>query len=254
LTHVLQDYNKYGHAFVAGQLIAHLYSNLQPKVQQHIDKRRKELMYPRQQRKANPVIGMHIRGGDACSAHRFCPANRSIYWEKAAILREKYGAKRIFLATDDRQAAELCKSSFMGFECRMADIERAKFESDTFIEHRTTEGPGALSASTLALDVLTDIQMLASCDMYVFALRSAVARLAFALHLGTRRKVPPMLSLQWPYSSTWHKKKFMEAKLAMQGKLRASDAGFHARGFRKRTKRKRWASNHSSSAARGESG
>jgi len=85
-------------------------------------------------------------------------------------------------------------------------MERSKFESSTFIEHRVEKhAEGALSGAAVALDTLADVDMLADCDMHVLLLRSAVSRLAYALALARRGQPTPLLSLQWPWGPSFHK-------------------------------------------------
>jgi hypothetical protein len=71
---------------------------------------------------------------------------------QAARFREQYGVNRIFLATDNKEAAALCDAGVLGFECRHIGMDRSKFESATFIEKRVEQHEeGALSGSTVAL-------------------------------------------------------------------------------------------------------
>lgn len=160
------------------------------------------------------LIGMHIRGGDSCAAHRFCPTNKTIYFAQAARLRSAYGANRIVLATDNAEAAGFCRAGVLGFSCRTLQIDRSKFESDTFIEHRVREHThGQLSGSAVALDALADIDMLADCDMHVLVLRSAVSRLAYALAIARTGQPPPLISLQWPWGPSFHKMRHKGSKV-----------------------------------------
>lgn len=161
---------------------------------------------------------MHIRGGDSCAARRFCPANKSVYFEQALRLRDAYGANRIVLATDDANAAALCKQGFLGFVCRTLEIDRAKFKSNIFIENRVKEhSEGMLSGSAVAIDALTDIDMLADCDMHVLVLRSAVSRLAYALAFARSGRPTPLISLQWPWGPAYHKKR-LNKKIMPRGR------------------------------------
>lgn len=48
---------------------------------------------------------------------------------QAANMRERYGVNRIFLATDNKEAARLCEARVLGFECTHISIDRSKFES-----------------------------------------------------------------------------------------------------------------------------
>ena len=72
---------------------------------------------------------------------------------------------------------------------------------------------GELSGSTVALDTLADIDMLADCDALVLVLRSAVSRLSHHLALARRGRPVPLISLQWPTSPGHLKgKKFKKLK------------------------------------------
>mmetsp|Transcript_992 Transcript_992/g.2548 ORF Transcript_992/g.2548 Transcript_992/m.2548 type:complete len:195 (-) Transcript_992:431-1015(-) len=152
---------------------------------------------------------------------RYCPMNLTAsYFTQAARFREQYGVNRIFLATDNKEAAALCDAGVLGFECRHIGMDRSKFESATFIEKRVEQHEeGALSGSTVALDALADIDMLADCDFLIVLLRSAVSRLALSLALGRKGKLPPFMSLQWPWSPNYHKRKFKAGKGAKMGKV-----------------------------------
>ena len=152
---------------------------------------------------------MHIRGGDSCAAHRYCAKNRTVYFVEAARLRAIYGVNRVTLATDDAEAAALCARAPLGFECTSIAIDRSKFESRTFIEHRVAEHKnGPLSGSAVALDALADIDALADCDYFVLLLRSAVSRLAYALALSRKRRPPPLISMQWPWTPSFMKTRY----------------------------------------------
>ena len=116
-------------------------------------------------------------------------------------MRRRYGVNTIVLATDSVAAARACASGILGFECRTLRMARAKFDSAKFIESRVrSHEAGALSGSTVALDALADIDMLADCSYHVLVFRSAISRLAYTLALARHGRPPPVISLQWPYS------------------------------------------------------
>jgi hypothetical protein len=76
-----------------------------------------------------------------------------------------------------------------------------------------------LQPRTRDRDALADIDMLADCDFLIVLLRSAVSRLALSLALGRKGKLPPFMSLQWPWSPNYHKRKFKAGKGAKMGKV-----------------------------------
>lgn len=67
-------------------------------------------------------------------------------------------------------------------------------------------GTGELSGSTVALDTLADIDMLADCDALVLVLRSAVSRLSHHLAVARKQRAVPLISLQWPTSPSFKMK------------------------------------------------
>jgi len=226
----LSGYNDFGSAFVSAQLAHFFFGRLTPASRARLD----AIRAPLHARGAEhpPTIGMHIRGGDACHARRFCPSNlTATYFAAAAELRSRYGANRLVLATDHAPAAALCAARVLGFDCRTQAMARGKFDSPTFIEHRVggegggggregggnggggggggsqagggggEPGGGDLSGSRVALDVLADIDMLADCDFHVLILRSAVSRLVYALSLGRKGRSAPMVSMNEMWGS-----------------------------------------------------
>ena len=196
-----------------------------------VDQRRANVL-PRRLTSLDPsprfqCIGMHIRGGDACFASRFCPANLTAsFFGTAARLRERYGLRRIVLATDSAPAAALCASGVLGFECHTLQMVRSKFESATFIEKRVARHEeGQLSGSAVALDALADIDMLADCDAFVLVLRSAISRLVYALALARKGRPLPVISLQNPTSPGFLKQRrkaqYLKASKVMPGRLKS---------------------------------
>jgi hypothetical protein len=121
-------------------------------------------------------------------------------------MRDLYGVNTIILATDSSRAAEACASRPLGFECRTLRMTRAKFESATFIEQRVSKHEaGKLSGSTIALDTLADVDMLADCQYHVLVFRSAISRLAYALATARRSGPTPVASMQNPFGSSYLK-------------------------------------------------
>ena len=204
-----RGFNEYGSAWVSAQLARFLFDRMTPPTRAQLDRRRSGTLYEQWMRphaagggERPLVIGMHIRRGDSCHKRRYCPSNlTSSYFAAAAKLRAVYGANRLLLATDDAEAARLCAQHVLGFECTTQSIERRKFESAELIENRVAQHEaGDLSGSTVALDALADIDMLADCDMFVLLLRSCFARVAYALAMGRKGRPPPVISLEAPWS------------------------------------------------------
>ena len=148
----LPGFNSYGSLWVSAQLAHFFFERLTPRARQAVDKRRAEVRLPRPGASSpstprQTCIGVHIRGGDACHASRFCPRNLTgTFFATASRLRDKYGIGRMVLATDSEAAAALCAQGALGFDCRTIRMARAKFDSPTFIEQRVSQhaqGSGA---------------------------------------------------------------------------------------------------------------
>lgn len=219
----LAPYNAYGSLWVSGQLIHWLFSRMHPHIRHEIDRRRAAVLprlppplvasraalrSSREGSKERPLayrelcIGMHVRRGDSCSlGSRFCPRNRtSAYFGAAAALRDRYMINRLIVATDDEEAAALCRAGVYGFDCRTLDMDRERFDARTSIERRVVRHTsGRLSGSAVALDALADVDMLADCEAHVLVLRSAVSRLALGLSVARKGRYSPLISLQWPW-------------------------------------------------------
>ena len=68
----LPGYNRFGTVALAGQLAHFFFARMTPATRKEVDARRASV-FPRSSKRA--CIGMHVRGGDACHAGRFCPHN-----------------------------------------------------------------------------------------------------------------------------------------------------------------------------------
>lgn len=234
-----RGYNEYGSMWVSSVLARFLFDRLTPHTRGELERRRAgtraaEWLGARGGVRGGAggrplVIGMHIRRGDSCHKMRYCPSNlTSSYFAAADTLRQLYGATRILLATDDREAARLCAERVYGFECTTQAIERKKFESADLIENRVAQHTeGALSGSSVALDALADMDMLADADLFVLLLRSCFARVAYALALGRKGRPPPVISLEAPWSP-YHMGKDMK-----QWKVHGKGQGMMARKWRR---------------------
>ena len=210
-----RGFNDYGSVAVSAQMTKFLFDHMTPWTRAELQKRRSSVR-PWRAGAALPAafaaastslgrpltIGMHIRGGDSCHLGRYCPSNlTATYFTQAARLRSLYGANRILLATDNPEAARLCASSVLGFDCTTQSMERAKFDATELIENRVAKhSSGSLSGSRVALDALADMDMLGDCDMFVLLLRSCFARVAYALAMGRQGRAPPVISLEAPWS------------------------------------------------------
>lgn len=248
-------FNEYGSAWVSAQLVRFLFERLTPHTRREIVRRRFGVLPPRLGYSRGPggggidgdggahtswplTIGMHVRGGDSCHKGRYCPQNlTATYFAEAAKLRTIYGANRILLATDNQEAARLCREGVLGFDCHTQAIERTKFEAAELIENRVAQhSEGGLSGSAVALDALADIDMLGDCDLFVLLLRSCMARVAYALAVGRQSRPLPVISLEAPWSPY---KGFKMANFKMLRRGMGRGSGGRGRGARGRGRRGR---------------
>ena len=219
----LSSYNTYGSLWVSGQLIHWLFTRMHPHIRKELDRRRAAVsprpdalpvvaqaakLASKEGSKARALpyrelcIGMHVRRGDSCSlGSRFCPDNKTAtYFAAAASLRQRYSINRLVVATDDAEAAALCHSGVLGFDCRTRHMDRERFNARESIERRVAhQANGLLSGSAVTLDALADLEMIADCEAHVLVLRSAVSRLALALSVARKGRYSPLISLQWPW-------------------------------------------------------
>ena len=91
---------------------------------------------------------------------------------------------------------------------------------------------GELAGSTVALDTLADIDMLADCDALVLVLRSAVSRLAHHLAIARKGRPVPLISLQYPTSAAAWKKRGpgVRGRGMLKGALRGGGVGGRDKG------------------------
>ncbi|KAL3916492.1 MAG: hypothetical protein SGPRY_006802 [Prymnesium sp.] len=203
----LDKFNSFGTLWLTGQISQFVFSRMWPSVREALSRRRVAASIPRGQL---DMIGMHVRRGDSCALKsRYCPTNMTeAYFLKASKLREAYGFNRIFMATDDPTAADMCRRGHLGFECHTMPMNRERFQAFTSIELRVAKQDrqcGAsckrdpLSGSELALDALADMDMLADCRCLVVNLRASMSRLALSMAVARRRSHVPFISVQWPW-------------------------------------------------------
>lgn len=116
-----------------------------------------------------PTIGMHIRVGDKCAAGHtagVCDREFRPYRQAAEQLRERYGARHIFLATDSRRAAAACRT-WAGFSCVSFDGAGHGANSVHNGHNRSSE---------VTLSILLDVDTLARCDYFVGSFYSSQVR------------------------------------------------------------------------------
>ena len=166
-----------------------------------------EALLARQRRKLRwpataPVLGLHVRRGDACSAgelqrtRRDCTALAD-YMPAVRALTERYAIKHVYLATDDdatlRETRRYPEVRWLflhgGGAARTARL-RAKTRVEFLIQG------GKLSGYDEAMNAALDMALLARADAFVGKFTSNMDRAVYALMSALRGGcLPPYVSL-----------------------------------------------------------
>uniref|UniRef100_A0A061RTN3 Alpha-( )-fucosyltransferase n=1 Tax=Tetraselmis sp. GSL018 TaxID=582737 RepID=A0A061RTN3_9CHLO len=149
-----------------------------------------------------PVIGVHVRRGDACASGRRC-FGWSDYRTEAVAARRLYGASSIFLASDSDEVVEECRKD-NEFHCVAVQMNRSAFtptqraqkKSQAYLENRIRAGE--LDGDEVALSALVDLALLGECDIFIGTFSSAFSRLAVLLMMAQHQHPIPFISLDSP--------------------------------------------------------
>ena len=163
---------------------------------------------------AHPIIGMQVRHGDTCRVREVCwPLADFI--AKARVMKEKYGVRNIFLATDSEAVVEEATAKYgKEFHFIHQQMDRSKFDLDTRSEELkhlhpgwntgpgnldTLHAAGLLNSNKDVETILLDVELLAQADYLISAFSTNVARLAYELMVARRGCLPPFVSLDIPW-------------------------------------------------------
>ena len=157
----------------------------------------------------HPIIGVHVRRGDACHTtgrKNRCRSFEETYLPHIRTLSEKYGVNRVFLATDDDALLRKVKSSPAAneFEFVNVNMDRSIYKASKLIERRTelyTEKSNV--AHEMTLQALTDIFLLAEADAFIGHFLSNLSRLAIELSAAEKGFVPPFVSVDGQWCRHW---------------------------------------------------
>jgi len=143
-----------------------------------------------------PCIAMHVRHGDSCHAEwRHC-VNFQRYMEVAEGFREKYGFRRIFLATDDdsviRSVKRYPKFEFMFYR----DVPRARYNiQGQWIERSGVEKLG----KSPFYEVIRDVHSASFCSAFIGTFDASMSHLMLYLMIHRLGIIPPFHSVNGPY-------------------------------------------------------
>uniref|UniRef100_A0A7S4PIV9 Alpha-(1,6)-fucosyltransferase N- and catalytic domain-containing protein n=1 Tax=Guillardia theta TaxID=55529 RepID=A0A7S4PIV9_GUITH len=160
----------------------------------------------------DPVIGVHVRRGDACAGWRngkmhhaeLMPKSFCLDVEKDVVPAIKlfsrvYSTKSVFISTDDPNVlteirnnpsihAQLSEVQWMG-----VDVKRNFLQSDT--NYDLAMRIGVLDRRLAADSALLDLFLLRECDYLILQLSGEFSRLALELNIASKGYLPPFISL-----------------------------------------------------------
>ena len=155
----------------------------------------------------HPIIGVHIRHGDACHTTDRKGRCKGLahYLPEIRTLAERYKTNRVYIATDDDQVLKTTKSYSKEFEFIYADsFSRDLFDSKDQIEYRKDLWTGSNNKGhSIMLSSLIDLLLLAECDYLVLHLLSNLSRLALELAASRKEAIPPYFSKDGPWCQHW---------------------------------------------------
>jgi len=154
-----------------------------------------------------PVLGIHVRRGDAASATEeedeapVLSTRKSFplgtYMKAADQICERYGVRDIFLATESRTEIERATKLRPQYRFLWIDYDRSIFpditKSSQFIEDLALENPDR--ARSLAETAILDLYFFCECDAFIGAFNSEFSVLAWLLAMGSRGHAIPYISL-----------------------------------------------------------
>jgi len=206
-----------GHFWFVAQLLAWL---LRPntKTKRHIQSIRKIIGLDRAPR---PILGIHIRRGDACQGSQPNAKMRrcdpfEIYWKRALQLRTQYNLKSVFIASDDPQifhnaSIATIRDNFPVFFVPPIKTHISFVDADRNWDLILSEARQSYRANqhlnfdpaALAINIFTDISLLARCDAFLGKFTSNVDRIAYALLTAHSHCLKPFVSLDSIWCHDW---------------------------------------------------
>mmetsp|Transcript_12267 Transcript_12267/g.17002 ORF Transcript_12267/g.17002 Transcript_12267/m.17002 type:complete len:449 (+) Transcript_12267:14-1360(+) len=188
-----------GHFFTVSQITAGLFE-LAPSVQKRIEDKKQRLGWP----KNSPLIGLHVRLGDACikSEHGIGEHGRKCnqlvdFMQHVRKISNEYSIKNIYLATDsegvlnDTRQYPQYNWFFDRTTRRGGVLDRKSIEYS--LSHKLIDGYDE------GLGVIDDVFLLAETHALIGKFTSNIDRVAYQLMTGQSNCYKPYVSLD----STW---------------------------------------------------
>ena len=164
-----------------------------------------------------PVIGMHVRHGDACMAAETSRTARSceplrVYMQAIEEYARAIGSTTIFVATDSERVLADGVALFPRYKfLHVPNVSRTGVTKpaptevlDEVLKRRARTGAGVASTQHDALTAAVDALLLARCDVLVGKFSSGLFRAAYALAAARRGgALPPFVSLDAPWCADY---------------------------------------------------
>lgn len=157
----------------------------------------------------HPIIGLHIRHGDACthaSLSNYRPGCKSVadYFAEVVKMGEKYDVSKVFLATDDDSVLQYIRAVYRDWDVVHLNLDRSEFHSNWFIEYRMKASLDAADSNLIDLELVADstvldLMLLSESDYFVGGFSSHFSRLVLELSVANKGYVPPYVSLDLSY-------------------------------------------------------
>jgi len=153
----------------------------------------------------HPIIGVHVRHGDAChtTTRKGTCKGLASYLPRIRGMAERYNTTRVYLATDDQQVVDDAQRN-TEFTFVVAPADRAVLNSKEQIEYRKKLWDGSSDVGhSIALSALQDTLLLAEADYLIAHLMSNMSRMALELSAAQKQYLPPFISIDGPWCAHW---------------------------------------------------
>jgi len=155
----------------------------------------------------HPVLGIHIRRGDACynNGRQCFPLAR--YFEEALLFQQRYGVSNVFIATDSEDViAEVRQSSDWKkhFVVKSLHWDRRFMDSKVVIEKRMASKQNeGHTPYVLAKSAWLDLELLSDSDFLIGHLASNMFRVVLQVSAAKKERIVPYVSVDGPWCNHW---------------------------------------------------
>lgn len=143
-----------------------------------------------------PSVSMHVKQGDSCtnsSNGRKC-FSIEIYMKQLYQIRDLYGVKRVYLATDSEEM--ITRALREGdFNWVFLNISRDLFKSGEYIDIRMKKN--IILRGTAAFSAVSDLELMRQGDIFLGAFSGHFSKTAYYLMTGSRMKLIPFVSIDF---------------------------------------------------------